>query len=125
MSDPFQDSVDAEEAPAGPFRTAEPTGERRLERAREESLARVAKATAAAVEAERLAVARRQRWAVVALAASAVVTVAVIVGSALGDAQLQAFICPAIAALLSTALFTWKHRALTDAWSSRREPPPP
>jgi len=123
VSDPFQESVDAGEAPAGPFRTGEPTVERRLERARQESFARVAKATAAAVEAERLAVARRQRWAVVALIASGLIAAAVITASALGDTQWQAFICPAIAALLSVALFTWKHRALTDAWSSKRPPP--
>jgi len=121
VSDPFRASVDAEEAPAGPFRTGEPSLERRLERAREESFERVARVTAAAIEAERRGVARRQRWAVVALAASALATAAVLAGAAFGDAQWQAFVCPAIAALLSTALFTWKHRALTDAWSARRD----
>ena len=46
MTDPFRDALNASEAERGPFRTGEPTPERRLERAREESFARVQELTA-------------------------------------------------------------------------------
>ena len=116
MSDPFLESLAAPEPERGPFRTSEPTSDKRLSRAREESFDRVAQKTAVAIRSERT----RERWVhrvlVALLGTSCVALGAVVVLGALGESTWLAWLCPALAAVISFAIATWKNRALSEAW---------
>jgi len=119
MSDPFSDTLGAEEAAVGPFRTNEPTRDRRLERAREESLARVARATLRELEAER----RRARagdriWGAL-LGASALVLAAVVALAARGGSGWLPLLCPAASLAVSLAIVVWRRERGVRGGSAR------
>lgn len=122
MKDPFQDALDAAEDRRGPFRTGEPTRERRLERAREESFARVRERTEEAIRIERARARRAQRALGVLFALSVLALGGVLAMGALGVRGAAAWFCPALALVISVGLVAWKSRALADAWSRRGEP---
>ena len=117
MSDPFLESVNSPPTKDGPFRTPEPTPERRLERARGESFERVERATRRAMIAEGERERRAQRLLYGLLGLSCAALVGVFVMGALGSRGWFAWLCPAIAALISVAFVTWKNRALHRAWA--------
>ncbi|MCB9595448.1 MAG: hypothetical protein H6719_22195 [Sandaracinaceae bacterium] len=117
MTDPFRDALNASEAERGPFRTGEPTPERRLERAREESFARVQELTAEAVRLDRARERRTSRVLLSLLALSVVALLTVFVMAGLGVHTAAAWFCPALAAVVSFGLLSWKSRVLADAWS--------
>lgn len=122
MSDPFQEALDAEETTAGPFRTAEPTRDKRLERARDASFQRVRQTTALAMQEERRRERRMQRGFVLGLVMSLLASGAAVGLAALGHEAFLAWTCPAFAATISFALLAWKYGALTEAWSRGRPP---
>ena len=117
MSDPFREALEATEDPRGPFRTGEPSRERRLEQAREASFERVQRETERAIREQR---ARNQRaWrgiaAITGLSVAGLVGVAVL--TMLGVRGAGAWVCPALAVTISLGLVTWKSRVLLDLWS--------
>ena len=102
--DAFERSLSESETADGPFRTAEPTVDARLERARAASLERVAQATAEVVAREDAARRRGDRiaWAFLALS---VLGLAVVVGLTFGTAlRVGALVCPGIAGVLAASL---------------------
>jgi hypothetical protein len=118
MRDRFEETLSVQETPDGPFRTGEPTREARLRRAREESWARVARATAEAVEASR----RRDAWwdgacrAVLGVAICAFVGVLALWSK--GHREMGAFACPATAFVVASALAVM-YRARVGAQARR------
>jgi len=121
VTDPFLDSLNERASERGPFRTAEPTEEERYGRAREASFGRVERATAIAMHADRRHQRHIQRALVTLLGLSCVALSAVVVMGALGETTWLAWICPALAAVFSFAIATWKNRALNRAWERLRE----
>lgn len=117
MSDPFREALEATEEPRGPFRTGEPTHERRLEKARAASFDRVQRETSRAIVEQRAK--NRRAWrgiaAVTALSVAGLLAVSVLM--ILGVRGAGAWFCPALAATLSLGLVTWKSRVLLDLWS--------
>ena len=102
--DAFESSLKEPEAPDGPFRTAEPTPEVRLARAREASWERVDEATRAQIAREERARIRWDRavWALLGLSILALAGLGA--AMALGEAQLGALLCPAISFVIASAL---------------------
>ena len=104
MKDPFETSLDEPEVPDGPFRTAAPTSDKRLERAREASWARVESATREAMAHEARTARRWNRVAWGLLGVSITTLAALIAAMLLTTAQLGALICPAVSFVIMSAL---------------------
>ena len=119
MNDPFLDSLETSDAKRGPFRTAEPTDEKRFERAREQSFERVRQATAEEIRSERNR-AHRVRYVLVAfLALSCSALAGVGVMAALGESSWIAWVCPALAAVISFGFAVWRSGPLPPASRAR------
>lgn len=102
--DDFERSLRETETPDGPFRTAEPSPEVRLHRAREASWARVAEATREAMAAEERTRRRWDRLAWALFALSVLGLAALIAVVALTPLRVGALVCPAVAAVLASLL---------------------
>ncbi|HJL16380.1 MAG TPA: hypothetical protein RMH99_12030, partial [Sandaracinaceae bacterium LLY-WYZ-13_1] len=118
VADPFETSLTRREPEAGAFRTAEPTPEAKLERARRESFERVRRATAEAIAEEER---RRGAWdwvPRVALAVSVVGLAGALARWSMGDPEAGAWVCLAATSVVASAL-GWFYRRRTRA----RRPP--
>jgi CHASE2 domain-containing sensor protein len=115
------DDAETLSTPDGPFRTPEPTTEARLQKARHASWARVERLTTEAMEAEQRRARRLDRLAWVGLAFSLLVLGAVILsaGTPRGGHWL-AWICPAIALVISAALAVGYRRRMGRPRQRRR-----
>ncbi|MCA9608365.1 MAG: hypothetical protein KC619_22305 [Myxococcales bacterium] len=121
MSDPFREALEADEAPHGPFRTGEPTAERRLERARAASFDRVQRETEHAIRAQRAKSQRAYRGILVVTVLSVAVLLAVAVLTVVGVRGAAAWFCPALAVAISFGVVAWKSRVLLDLWTRRSD----